>query len=269
MYKKIENKRAQEVIDMSRRNGLVRLSAFASSLMVRGALTSAAWGIAASGASSSALAGSCILSPDGRTGPFYTALNLVRSDLREDRTGVVLDIDLAVQNSACSPLVGAAVAIWNCDSRGMYSEYPNVNPDVPGYAPVPLGQVPSEAPHYPEQDLSQKFLRGVQVTDERGFVRFRVIYPSWYATRTPHIHVKVYPGAAVGDTTAYTGQLYFPEAINTTVLSNPLYTGRTQPRDTLNNTDRHYVAMGGLQNELQISSVVTGLQARKTLVVPV
>jgi len=270
MKNELEQQKSRDVVDMNRRTGLTKITALAAALMSHGRVFApGALGLAGSAMGSSALANSCVLSPDGRTGPFYTALNLVRSDLREDKTGVILDLELTIRNTACSPVVGAAVAVWSCDSRGMYSEYPNVNPDVPGYTQVPLGQVPPEAPHYPEQDLTQHFLRGVQVTDALGCARFRILYPSWYATRTPHVHVKVYPGATVGDTASYTGQLYFPEAINSVVLGNPLYTGRTVPRDTMNNTDRHYVAMGGLQNELQLSSVPTGFQSSKRLVIPV
>ncbi|UUX94004.1 hypothetical protein [Aquabacterium sp. J223] len=270
MKHEFEQQTSRGVVDMSRRAGLGKVTALAAALMSHGRVFApGALGLGGGGVASAALANSCVLSPNGRTGPFYTALNLVRSDLREDKTGVVLDLELTIRNTACSPVVGAAVAVWSCDSRGMYSEYPNVNPDVPGYTQVPLGQVPPEAPHYPEQTLAQHFLRGVQVTDAMGCARFRMLYPSWYATRTPHVHVKVYPGAAVGDTASYTGQLYFPEAINSVVLSSPLYTGRTAARDTMNNTDRHYVAMGGLQNELHLTSMPTGFHSSKQLVIPV
>jgi len=269
MKKQLGQQKSRDVLDMNRRNGLTKITALAAALMSHGRMFApASLGIAGGTFGSSVWADACVLSPGGRTGPFYTALNLVRSDLREDKTGVGLDLELVVRNSACSPVVGAAVAIWSCDSRGMYSEYPNVDPDLPGYVQAPLGQVPPEAPHYPEQDLAQHFLRGVQVTDALGCARFRIIYPSWYATRTPHVHVKVYPGATVGDTASYTGQLYFPESINSVVLGNPLYMGRTVPRDTMNDTDRHYVAMGGRHNELQLSSVPTGFQSTKRLVIP-
>ena len=187
--------------------------------------------------------------------------------MREGNAGVMLDLTLRLQNAGCLPIIGAAVAIWNCNSNGMYSEYPNVDPDKAGYVQAPLGQVPPEAPHYPEQDRSQHFLRGVQITDSSGYVRFRTIYPSWYATRTPHIHVKVYPGAAVGGRASYTGQLYFPEEVNADVLRHPAYARRV-PRDTVNASDRHYVAMGGMQNELRVKSVQRGLQSEKTLVIP-
>jgi protocatechuate 3,4-dioxygenase beta subunit len=263
---------AAEPIDLSRRAGLTRFVTLAAATMSRGLWASpiALLGSNAfAGGPGSHGDGQCILSPEGRTGPFYTALSLFRGDIRDGKTGVILDLSLKLRNGACAPLVGAAVAIWCCDSRGMYSEYPNINPDVAPYTPVPLGQLPLEAPHYPEQDTSQYFLRGVQLTDGNGSVSFRAIYPSWYATRTPHVHVKVYPGASVGDTAAYTGQLYFPEIVNVSVLSESQYTGRSVARDTWNATDRHYVAMGGLQNLMDIRKTQDGLVGRKTLVVPV
>jgi len=261
--------RNTDVIDLNRREGMSRLTAFAAAAMTRGM-----WAAPLAMASSSALANGgwgedCVLSPEGRTGPFYTALNLFRSDVRDGKTGVILDLSLRVRNAACSPLTGAAVAIWSCDSRGMYSEYPNISPDVPGYTPVPLGQLPLEAPHYPEQTLAENFLRGVQMTDGHGRVSFRAIFPAWYATRTPHIHVKVYPGGSVGATAAYTGQLYFPEIVNVNVLSTPAYSGRSVARDTWNATDRHFVAMGGEKNMLDIRTTSIGLEGRKSLTVPV
>ena len=43
-----------------------------------------------------------------------------------------------------------------------------------------------------DQDTSgKKFLRGYQITDNNGTVRFTTIYPGWYQGRDIHIHDKV------------------------------------------------------------------------------
>jgi protocatechuate 3,4-dioxygenase beta subunit len=43
-----------------------------------------------------------------------------------------------------------------------------------------------------DQDTSgKKFLRGHQITDNNGTVRFTTIYPGWYQGRDIHIHDKV------------------------------------------------------------------------------
>jgi protocatechuate 3,4-dioxygenase beta subunit len=44
--------------------------------------------------------------------------------------------------------------------------------------------------------VGQRFLRGYQISDTQGVVRFTTIYPGWYRGRAVHIHFKVrVPGA--------------------------------------------------------------------------
>ena len=42
----------------------------------------------------------------------------------------------------------------------------------------------------------QNYLRGVQVADANGVVRFASIFPACYSGRWPHIHFEVYPDQA-------------------------------------------------------------------------
>ncbi len=68
------------------------------------------------------LAEACILLPEQDLGPYYLADELVRSDIREGKSGVPLDLRLLVLDvRTCRPLVGAAVDIWHCDAAGTYS----------------------------------------------------------------------------------------------------------------------------------------------------
>lgn len=246
-------------VDISRRDSFRSLGRLSASVLGASVLSGAPIAPAMAGEV-------CVMTPVGREGPFYLNLSKIRTDLREDRQGIRLDLKLKLIDLAtCVPYKNAAVDIWHCGADGVYSGYTNVNPDVPAYTPVPLGQVPPEAPHYPAGD-ALTWLRGTQVTNTEGEVHFKTIYPSWYATRTPHVHVKVYLSIpTTGQTAVFTAQLYFDEAVNSVVLSQSAYGGRSVARDTVNATDRHFVAMGGTQNTLRLSKTVYGYEGRHVL----
>lgn len=134
---------------------------------------------------------------DGSNGP--NVLNqdgVVRSDIRSSfggatgtADGVPLTIELAVVDAGtCLPLAGAAVYAWHCDRDGNYSLYADGLEDT-------------------------NYLRGVQVTDADGAVRFTSIFPACYSGRWPHVHFEVYPSLAeaqAGGTPVATSQLAFP-----------------------------------------------------------
>src|SRR5947199_223313 len=102
----------------------------------------------------------------------------------------------------CAPLAGALIDIWHCDAIGIYSDESAYNPGGGTGTVVTTGQ---------------KFLRGYQVTDDSGQVKFLTIYPGWYSGRTIHIHVRVrtYSGSTLLDN--YVTQLFFDETLNNTV----------------------------------------------------
>jgi len=135
----------------------------------------------------------CFLMPQSIEGPFYLDPRLVRAQIAEGRTGVPLRVDLRVIDGAtCKPSERARVDIWHADAQGIYSGY--------------QGQGD-------KQDIStvgQKFLRGTQITNSEGAVRFETIYPGWYTGRATHIHFKV----LLDDRNVLTGQMYFPDAVN-------------------------------------------------------
>jgi protocatechuate 3,4-dioxygenase beta subunit len=72
-------------------------------------------------------------------------------------------------NNGCVPLVGYAVYVWHCDKDGKYSLY-----DLP----------------------NESYLRGVQVSDANGQVKFRTIFPGCYSGRYPHVHFEVFSSLA-------------------------------------------------------------------------
>jgi hypothetical protein len=61
----------------------------------------------------------------------------------------------------------------------------------------------------------QNYLRGVQVADASGVVKFASIFPACYSGRWPHIHFEVYPDQAdITDAanTIATSQVALPES---------------------------------------------------------
>src|ERR671912_908314 len=99
----------------------------------------------------------CVVRPEQTEGPYYVDTGLDRSDIREEREGVPLDLTFNVSRvdegdiSACGPLAGAVVDIWHCDALGEYSA---VEDNTEGFS-----------------TLDETFLRGYQVTDENGTAR--------------------------------------------------------------------------------------------------
>ncbi|RYY53960.1 MAG: intradiol ring-cleavage dioxygenase [Chitinophagaceae bacterium] len=162
-------------------------------------------GSGSTGDTGSTGSGSCAVSPTETAGPFPTKTpsSLVTSDIRSDRTGVLLTVKLTINNlaSGCSALAGAIVDIWHCDKDGNYSEYGGSGMQSTNYTSV-------------------HFLRGRQLTDASGLVTFTTIYPGWYTGRAPHIHVHVYSASG---TSLLVTQIAFP-----TDVSDTVYTSATQ-----------------------------------------
>jgi len=181
---------------------------------------------ASSGGSSS---GSCTVSPTETEGPFPTKspASYVRSDIRDDRTGVALTIKITIKNknNSCAALSGVLVDIWHCDKDGYYSGYSNT-----GY----LGT---------QDNTALVFCRGLQYTDSAGLAKFTSIYPGWYTGRVTHIHAQIYVDSSLKLTT----QIAFPDAINTAVYKTSLYSAHGQ--NSITNAQDNII-MDSLDNEL-------------------
>ncbi|MBO7935212.1 MULTISPECIES: intradiol ring-cleavage dioxygenase [Streptomyces] len=144
-------------------------------------------------------------------GPYYLDGALVRKDITEGKSGVPLTLRLAVVDATdgCTPVKGAAVEIWHCDAWGYYSGYTTANPG---------GSAPAESEDGSTAD-DDTYLRGYQVANANGVVKFETIFPGWYTPRTCHIHVKVHTGGEKEDGTYeggkvnFTGQFFFDDAI--------------------------------------------------------
>jgi protocatechuate 3,4-dioxygenase beta subunit len=124
---------------------------------------------------------------------------VVRSDIRSSfggssgtAEGVPMTLQLTVEDLANggAPFAGVAVYVWHCNRAGEYSMYSDAVRD-------------------------QNYLRGVQIADAAGTVRFTSIFPACYDGRWPHIHFEVYPDqASITDasTAIATSQVALPES---------------------------------------------------------
>ena len=155
-------------------------------------------------------------------GPYYGYGGPMRSDIREDVKGISLHLAIKVVNVADGgALLRMTVDLWHCDPSGRYSGYdfdPDKQPESVDY------QMPSRA---------GAALRGSQVTNAEGIVEFLTIFPGWYATRTPHLHVKVFDGV----TCILTTQLCLPDGFTRLFYEREEFYGRHIERDTFNDTD--------------------------------
>ncbi|MCB9283130.1 MAG: T9SS type A sorting domain-containing protein [Lewinellaceae bacterium] len=117
----------------------------------------------------------CELIPSETAGPFPLDLSdnsfYLRQDVREDRTGVQLNLKIKViGHDNCAPMPNVRVNIWHCDKDGNYSGY--------------------------NSETGLTYLRGYQMADANGEIEFITIVPGWYNGRVCHIHFQVYVSAS-------------------------------------------------------------------------
>jgi protocatechuate 3,4-dioxygenase beta subunit len=174
-------------IELTRRRALLGLSACATSAL---ATTEAL-----------AQAARCVLTPNPGEGPFYFDPELLRSDITDGAVGAPLEIAIKVTRAGdCAVLADTRVDLWQADGLGLYSGYANqrgVGERVDGTA-------------------NRTYLRGTQITDAQGFVRFTTIYPSWYGGRTPHLHFKV----LLGGEEVVESKILFPDDVKDAVFND-------------------------------------------------
>lgn len=186
----------------------------------------------------------CTLTASTTQGPYYFDADKIRGDVREDKQGAKLRLALQVQDSeTCKPIPHAVVEIWHCDAGGLYSGAEAASGGgggTPPTGPPPTGTPPTGGPPPGgDADLEptddKRYLRGAQVTNQRGIVEFTTIWPGWYRGRTIHVHVMVH----VGNEKTLTTQLMFDETLNSAVMATEPYAQRTG-RDTFNDGDSIY-----------------------------
>jgi len=197
---------------------------------------------------SSSADGSCTVSPSETKGPFpiKTPSQLVLENIKSDRVGIALLINLKIENKKnnCEPLSGVLVDVWHCDKDGNYSEYGGTQMQQTDYTTV-------------------HFLRGRQTSDTSGNVSFISIYPGWYQGRAPHVHVEVLSSSG---TSLLVTQIAFPETISSQVYSSTNYASHGQA-DTANAKDN--VFSDSLADELatMTGNITDGYTLTKTITV--
>jgi protocatechuate 3,4-dioxygenase beta subunit len=140
----------------------------------------------------------CAVTPSETAGPYPSLTDLVRSDIREGKSGTVLTLTVKVVNvnAACAAVPNADVEVWHCDAVGNYSEYGT--------------------------QTTETYLRGIQTTNSTGEVTFTTIYPGWYQGRATHIHLEV----KTNGVSRKISQIAFPESINNSVYRTGVYASR-------------------------------------------
>lgn len=171
----------------------------------------------------------CIVKPTQTEGPYWVDEMLNRADIRSDpATGVVqqgmpfrLSINISETTAGvCAPMAGAWVDVWHCSALGVYSDTAA------------------------QGTVGQKFLRGYQVTDSHGNVRFLTIYPGWYQGRTIHIHFRVRKFSGATTTFNFVSQIYFDQATSNLICTQQApYNTRGVPTTTNSNDGIYNAAL--------------------------
>jgi protocatechuate 3,4-dioxygenase beta subunit len=178
----------------------------------------------------------CVLTPEVTEGPYWIDNKLTRHDVRAGRPGLPLVLDFTIVNAkTCKPIKGADVEIWHADASGNYS----------GFDGGGGGGFGGSGPQ-----TKTRYLRGHQRSDALGKASFLTIFPGWYRGRTPHIHMKVHVGGA--DRVVHTGQVFFNEAIQSSVYRSGAYASRGQA-DTSHAADSIYAQAGGSRAVVKVS----------------
>jgi protocatechuate 3,4-dioxygenase beta subunit len=227
----------------------------------RAAFADETTGAAGTAASATSVSGSTCLTlmTSVTEGPYYLDGALVRKDITEGKSGVPLTLRLTVVDAGdgCTPVPGAAVEIWHCDAWGYYSGYTTANPG---------GSAPAESEDGSTAD-DATYLRGYQIANADGVVKFETIFPGWYTPRTCHIHVKVHTGGEKEDGTYeggkvnYTGQFFFDDEIAQEVFTLEPYSRHTGSYTTLDD-DMVYDGGGAAGGLLTLKAVKKGNPAR-------
>ncbi len=183
---------------IGRREAIAMLGAAGAALMAGCGDTPASPTATTGGTTTGNTNAACAVTPTETAGPFPSLTDLIRSDIREGKSGTALTLTITVvdANNNCAPVENAQVEIWQCDATGNYSQYGS--------------------------QATQTFLRGIQTTNSDGAVTFTTIYPGWYQGRATHIHVEVVRNGSSVKVT----QIAFPESANATVYATGVYAAR-------------------------------------------
>lgn len=146
--------------------------------------------------------------PQQTEGPYFVDGMPNRTDITSDtlngtvQDGIPLTLAISVYDSndgSCIPISGAQVDLWHANFQGVYSGVQE------------------------QGTAGNNFLRGYQMTDDNGTVRFTTVYPGWYEGRAIHIHVKVRNFEGSQEVFEWTSQFYLPDSVNEQVHTQAPY----------------------------------------------
>ena len=169
----------------------------------------------------------CAAKPEMTEGPYFVDERLDRSDIRSDASSgevkpgspLALTFNVSrIQGGACTPLPGAQVDVWHCDAGGIYSDAADPSFNTRG----------------------QNWLRGYQLTNDKGVATFATILPGWYRGRATHIHFKIRGKNSAGSPFDFTSQLFFGEAFLASAYGLPPYDSKSDSGRTRNASDGIY-----------------------------
>jgi protocatechuate 3,4-dioxygenase beta subunit len=221
---------------LTRRRGLQLLGGGAGGLLLYG---TAGFGSAVAKTSDgddhvADAASACTLTAEQEEGPFYVAVDDVRSDIVLGQSGIALELEITIINTrTCKPIRHAAVDIWHCNALGVYSDISS------------------------EETSGETYLRGVQFTDKHGQATFNTIFPGHYQGRTTHIHARVHIGSGndnhqlTGGHICHTGQIFPTQAAYTEVYATAPYNTETATVVT-HAEDRVWTEQHGSTQQLKI-----------------
>lgn len=163
--------------------------------------------------------GGCVLIPSETAGPYPLDLSgnitYFRTDIRETQVGADHRVRLRIMGfNNCLPMPNCRVDVWHCNVDGYYSGYTTS---------AHLGQ---------QNHVSERFLRGIQMTDAFGEVEFITKFPGWYPGRTCHIHFQVF----IGSMSQVISQFAYPTSEKNALLTSvaPYTTWGADPLDYTN-----------------------------------
>ena len=186
---------------------------------------------------SSATCGTSV--PAVTEGPYWVAdsasgynRSTITSDIAgtNNQSGVPFTLTIYVydRKNSCVALQNVQVDIWHCNAAGVYSG------------------IKSSTNGRGADYTAQSWLRGYQLTDTTGMVKFVTILPGWYTGRTTHIHMRfrsTYDTSSSGSTN--TAQLFFDQTFIDS-LDTSVSPYSSEGRNSVTNAgDSIYTSEGG------------------------